>query len=35
VAVPPRLCLITEPERHGLACDVPLPPPLRTNTQSR
>jgi hypothetical protein len=26
VVVPPRLCLITEPERHGLACDVPLPP---------
>jgi hypothetical protein len=25
VLVPPRLCLVTEPERHGLACDVPLP----------
>src|SRR5262245_30428389 len=26
LVVAPRLCLVTEPERHGLACDVPLPP---------
>jgi hypothetical protein len=22
----PRLCAVTEPQRHGLACDIPLPP---------
>jgi hypothetical protein len=26
VFVAPRLCGVTEPQRHGLACDIPLPP---------
>jgi hypothetical protein len=26
VLVAPRLCGVTEPQRHGLACDIPLPP---------
>jgi hypothetical protein len=26
VIVVPRLCGVTEPQRHGLACDIPLPP---------
>jgi len=24
--VAPRLCGVTEPQRHGLDCDIPLPP---------
>jgi hypothetical protein len=26
VFIAPRLCGLTEPQRHGLACDIPVPP---------
>ena len=29
----PRLCGLTEPERHGLACDIPLPTGARYTNQ--
>ena len=31
--VAPRLCGLTEPERHGLACDIPLPAGARFTNQ--
>lgn len=31
--VAPRLCGLTEPERHGLACDIPLPTGARFTNQ--
>lgn len=33
IFVAPRLCSLTEPERHGLSCDIPLPAGARFTSQ--